>query len=160
MIRYIPLQEMDDSMWQEAHKAFFSLELNREMGGGGTEVLPLQDFYNSTMDEIEAGNLVGWAIADGEEYLGHMLLVRPQGEWEVGVALASKERRGSGIGVRACLYALRYAFEELGAQQVIAFAHNPNGVAGDMLLRGGFVSMFHFLYMNRDMWRARWGGRV
>lgn len=158
---YIPLQDLTDEQWAQAHKAFYSLELIREMGGAVPDrTLSLQEFYNWAHDEMEADKLHGWAIVDDEEYLGHVLLVRPQGEWEVGVAIVDKSLRGSGVGVRAGLYALRYAFEELEAEQVVAFANNPDSGVREMLLRMDFKPMFHFLYINHDAWEVRWSRRT
>lgn len=159
-MEYIRFEDLTDDQWAQAHKAFYSLELTREQGGTLPDVIPsLQEFYNTTQDVIEAGNLVGWAIVDDEKYLGHALLVRPQGEWEVGVAVADKQDRGTGMGLRAALYALRYAFEELEAEHVVAFANNPNGVMRDILLRGGFKPLFHFLYITKEGWEERWARR-
>lgn len=161
-MRYVKLEDMSDSMWEASHKAYYSLELAREMGGVINERPPLQDFYNTMMDEIEAGRLIGWALISDEndEYLGHTVLVKPHGEWEVGTALVSKSDWGSGMGVRATLHALRYAFEEMGAKQVIAFALNPSGVSKDYLIRGGFRPFLNFLLMPVEVWESRWKGRV
>lgn len=161
MIDYLPLEEMNDAQWAAAYTAFHSPELTEVMGGQVPDtILPLQDFYNTAMDQIEHGQLKGWAIVDDEAYLGHVLLVRPHNEWEVGVALVNGETRGRGVGIRATLYALRIAFEELGAEQVIAFAHGPDGKAKSYLTRGGFRPFLNFLYMPKEVWEQRWKGRV
>lgn len=158
---YKPLQEMSDEEWGEAHKAFYSLKLTRKMGGPTDYVTPsLQEFYNTMMDEFDKERLVGWAIIRDGEYVGHTVLVCPHGEWEVGTALVDEGDWGSGLGVRATLYALRFAFEELGAQQVIAFAYNPDGESRGYLERGGFRPMMNFLMMPVEVWDARWKDKV
>lgn len=160
MVAYVPLEEMTDSQWAASYTAFYSPELTEEMGGVVPDtIIPLQDFYNKTMEQVERGLLKGWAIVDDEAYLGHVLLVRPHGEWEVGVALVGTETRGRGLGIRATLYALRVAFEELGAEQVVAFAHGSSGEAKGYLLRGGFRPFLNFLYMPKEVWLTRWAGR-
>lgn len=158
---YKPLKELSDEEWAEAHKAFYSLKLTRKMGGSTDYVTPpLQEFYNAMMDEIEAERLIGWAIIRDGEYIGHTVLVNTPGEWEIGVALANEEDWGSGVGIRAGLYALRFAFEELGAQQVIAFAYNPDGEARGYIERVGFRPMMNFLMMPVEVWNAKWKGKV
>lgn len=159
-MEYVRFDDLTDAQWEQAHKAFYSLELTREQGGTLPDVVPsLQEFYNTTWDAIDSGDLVGWAIVDDERYLGHALLVHPHGEWEVGVAVADKQNRGTGMGLRAALYALRYAFEELEAEHVVAFTNNPNSDIRDILLRGGFKPLFHFLYITKDTWEERWARR-
>lgn len=161
MIKYLPFEEMNDSQWAAMYTAAYSPELIETMGGDIPDVvLPLQDFYNKAMDEIDAGTLKGWAIVDDEAYLGQVLLVRPHGEWEVGVALADTETRGRGLGVRAGLYALRTAFEELGAEQVMAFTLAEDGKVKEYTERMGFRPFLHFMYMPKEVWFDRWHGRV
>lgn len=158
---YKPLAEMSDEEWAKAHEAFYSLKLTRKMGGNTDYVVPpLQEFYNTMMDEIEAERLIGWAIIREGEYIGHTVLVKPHGAWEVGTALASEDDWGSGVGVRATLHALRHAFEELGEKQVIAFAYGKDGEARRYLERGGFRPMMNFLVMPVEVWDARWRGKV
>lgn len=161
MIDYIPLEEMNDTQWAAMYAASYSPELIEVMGGTVPDtVIPLQDFYNKAMDEVEQKQLVGWAIVDDEAYLGHMFLVRPHSEWEVGVALVDKETRGHGVGVRAGLYALRFAFEELGAEQVMAFTIAPDGKVKEYVTRMGFRPFLNFMYMPKEVWNDRWAGRV
>lgn len=157
---YKPLEELSDEEWGKAHEAFYSPELTAEMGGIPQEPVPLQEFYNTTMDSIENGSLVAWAIIKDDEYLGHMLLVNGSGEWEIGVALVDENRWGSGVGIRAGLYALRFAFEELGAQQVIAFAlgRNPNNKA--QFERIGFRPFLNFLMMPIEVYDSKWRDRL
>lgn len=161
MVRYERVENLTDEQWAAAHAAFYSLKLHRVMGGPTEYETPtLQAFYNKMMDELEAKRIYAWAILRDEEYIGHTILVSHQNEWEAGVALANEEDWGSGIGIRAILYALRFAFEELGLKQVIAFTNGADGKARDITIRGGFRPFFHFLMMPVEVWDAKWRGRV
>lgn len=154
------MEDMDDAMWAEAHKAYYSLELTREMGGPTDyEVPTLQSFYNMMMDAIDEGQMYGWTILKDDEYAGHAALVKRETEWEVGVAVVSQEDRGRGLGIRAGLHALRFAFEELGAKQIIAFAYNPNGIAKGMIERIGFRPFLNFLMLPIEVWEEKWARR-
>lgn len=159
-LQYIRLEHLTDAQWADAHAGFYNLKVVREMGGEIYTPLSLHEFYDETMTEIEEGRLVGWAIIKGDEYLGHMMLVNKSGEWEIGVAIIDEARWGSGVGIRAGLYALRFAFEELGTKQVIAFFQGRNPDTKEQFLRIGFRPFLNFLIMPVEVYDTKWRGRI
>lgn len=153
-------QELSDTEWEQLYHGSYNLKVIREMGGDGGDKPPLQDFYNEQMDRIEAGDLVAWAIRKDDEHLGHIMLVKSSGEWEIGVAIIDDERWGSGVGIRAGLYALGFAFEELGAQQVIAFSYGRDPNTKEQFMRIGFRPLSSFLYMPVEVYDTKWRGKI
>ena len=141
----------------------FSLKLARHMGSDPALMPPkppLQAFYNDVMDRIEAGTLKVWAILRGDEYVGHTILDKTNGEWELGTVLADDSLWGSGIGVRSSLHALKWAFEIDGANWVMAFVNSRDPRVKDIVERGGFKPFMHFWLMTRETWDAKWRRRM
>ena len=162
-MKLVPVQDLTDEQWYHAYLTMFDRKLAYHMGVDPALIAnppKLIEFYQNIMGVIEAGKFVGWGIIDKNgEYLGHTILDKTCGEWEVGTVLADEELWSSGVGVRATLHALRHAFTELDTEWVVAFTQGKDPKVKDILLRGGFRPFMHFLVMHRDGWKERWGRR-
>lgn len=155
---------MNDAQWAKAHETFYSLRLLRHMGTDPNaipEKPTLLNFYSNIMSAIEAGKFKAWAVLDANgDYLGHSILDKTSGEWEMGAVIADENRWSSGIGVKAALTALKWAFEEDGAEWVVSFVTSTDPRVKGMVERGGFKPLFHFHVMHRDTWYEKWHPRM
>ena len=159
----VPIENLSDTQWQEALEGFYSLKLHRQMGSDPNYVPTKPDvltFYNTVMDGVENGVYRAWAILRDGHYVGHTILDKSSGEWEMGTALADESLWSSGYGVKAALHAMRWAFEEDGAGWVIAFTQGKDPRVKDMVERGGFKRFAHFWIMSSETWDAKWRPRM
>lgn len=160
-MKLIPIEEFNDAQWEDIHRVMYDLKLARHMGNdAGIEKPTLQAFYNNLMDGVEAGTFKAWGIFDGTQYKGHTVLVKTDGEWEMGTVLADEEMWSKGYGVKAALHAMRWAFEEDNAPWVVAFTNGRDPKVFDIVEKGGFKKLFHFWVMDRETWDARWRPRM
>lgn len=101
---------------------------------------------------------MGWAIIDkDDEYIGHAILDKSSGEWELGVVVPDETRRGYGIGLRAAIYALNWAFKNEDTQWVVAWANHPGtDFMRKFLTRAGFKKLMNFFVIDRPTFEKRW----
>lgn len=162
-MKLIHLADMTPELWFEAWEVMYSPYLGDHMGVDPnlTASRPsLSDFYRNIMAAHEAGRFEAWAIVTEDGFKGYTLLDKSVGEWEVGSVLADPSDWNSGIGVRATLHALKWAFEEDESEWVVAFTQGKDPNVPRILRRGGFRPLFNYHVMDRDTWNARWAGRV
>lgn len=159
-MRLVPLGELTDAHWFEAWRTVYDPALAMEVGTNPQLIMTpptLVEFYRNLTGAMEAGNFMGWGIIDGDRYLGHAVMDRTGGEWELGVVIPEQDDRHRGTGVRAALHALRWAFEDQGAEWVVAFVNHPHtDYVRDILTRGGFRKLMHFFVMDSATWDERW----
>ena len=122
---------------------------------------PLLQFYSTIMDAVEAGQFMAWGIiSPDDKYVGHTILDKSTGEWEMGTVLVDESLWGSGIGVRAALTALKWAFEEDDAEWVISFVNSKDPRVERIVQKGGFRKLLHFWVMDKPTWDAKWRSRM
>lgn len=161
-MKLVPIEKLTDDQWEQAWNVMYSLKLARHMGNDTWIQKPdLLSFYNNIMDAVEAGRFKAWGVIDEYgDYHGHTVLDKSTGEWEMGTVLANEELWSSGIGVRAAAYAMRWAFEEDGANWVIVFTNGRDPRVHSMVERAGFEKFMHFRVMSKRTWNERWKDRV
>lgn len=159
-MRLVPLSELSDELWEAAWRAMYDPKLGTYVGVA-PELLAtppsLVDFYANLMAAHQAGVFDAWAILKDDEFRGHVTLDKSSGEWELGCVLVRPSDWGSGLGVRAALKALKHAFVERGAKQVVAFTQGRDPHVRRILEKGGFLPVYHFWLMTDSTWRQRWG---
>lgn len=161
-MKIIPIPELTDEQWAQAHEAFFSLKNARRMGTDPNLMPPtptLLQFYSQIMDRVEAGTFMGWAAIEGDKYVGHAVLDKTSGEWEFGVMIQDETKINSGLGARLTLKALRELFENTDAQWAMAFINATDPNVKTMAVRFGFRPFLHFYLLSRCMWNFKWGTR-
>lgn len=159
----VPIEQLTDEQWATAHDAFYSLRMARHMGTDPAQMPPKPDlltFYNMVMDNLEAGRFRAWVLFKDGEYVGHTILDKGNGEWEMGTALFDEDLWHTGIGVKATLHALRWAFEEDGSDWVIAFVNSRDPRVKEVVRKGGFKPFAHFWVMSKETWDAKWRPRM
>ena len=160
-MKYVPLSELSDEHWYEAYLTVYDRKLAQYMGTDPRFVVnppSLVDFYNNITAHMQNGTFMGWAIVDDDEnYLGHAILDKSTGEWELGVVVPDESRRGTGIGIRAAIYAMNWAFENPECEWVIAYANHPStDFMRKFLIRAGFRKMMNFYVIDRPTFEERW----
>lgn len=163
MTTLVPIENLTDDQWRDAHDAFYSLKLARHMGTDAAQMPPKPDlltFYSKVMDGVERGVFRAWAILRDGKYVGHTILDKGSGEWEMGTALVDEGLWSSGIGVKAALHAMRWAFEEDNADWVIAFTNGKDPRVKEIVEKGGFRRFAHFWIMPKETWDAKWRPRM
>ena len=160
-MKLVPVERLSDQQWQAAWDMMYDLKLTRHIGTENPQPKPpLQVFYNEMMDAVERGTLKAWGVV-GEDgtYHGHTVLEKSTGEWEMGTVLGNEELWGSGIGFRAAMYALRWAFDH-GAQWALAFVRSRDPRVAEMVEKVGFKKFMHFYVLSRETWDERWASKV
>lgn len=161
-MKFVPLDEMTPAQWHSAWGVMFDQFLGDHMGVDPALLAQkptLEQFYDNIMAAHADHRFEAWAIVEGDTYKGHTTLDRQVGEWEIGTVLADPADWNSGTGVRATLHALKWAFEEDGAEWVVAFTQGKDPNVTRILHRGGFRPLMHFHVMDRETWDARWRAR-
>jgi RimJ/RimL family protein N-acetyltransferase len=161
-LKLIPLDEMTPDLWYDAWTTMYDPGLADHMGVDPNLVrVPptLKEFYQNIMDAHRAGRFMGWAITAGGVFKGHAILDKQLGEWEIGTVLVDPADWNSGLGARATLRACQWAFEEDGAEWVIAFTQGRDPKVPELLHRAGFRPFMHFHVASKDTWDARWRAR-
>lgn len=163
-MRIVPIEELSDAHWADAHKAMYDPKLAEHMGSDPNLIRTppsLEQFYMNVMDAVEAGKFKAWALLDDDDtYVGHTVLDKSSGEWESGTMLWNPQHWGSGLGVRATLYALRWAFETDGADWVIAFTNGVDPRVIRMHEKAGYQRFMHFWIFSRHTWETRWADKA
>jgi RimJ/RimL family protein N-acetyltransferase len=161
-VKFVPITELSDKHWYQAYLTMFNPKLARHMGVDPLLIAnppSLVQFYQNLMNAHKEGRFMAWGIIREDEYLGHTLLDKTCGEWEIGTVLKDEKLWGSGLGVRATLRALKWAFEEQDIEWVVAFTQGRDPKVPDLLRRGGFRPLFNYHVMHRDVWKQKWGRR-
>ena len=162
-MRYVAIEEFDDQQWHDCWRVMYDPDLAAHMGVA-TELVAtpptLVQFYDNITKAVQEGRFQLFAaVSDEGKYLGHAVLDKRLGEWELGVVLRDRSDWGSGIGARLAMYALRWAFEEDGAEWVVAFTQGMDLNVPRLLKRGGFRPFANMLLMDRRTFIERWGGK-
>ena len=119
------------------------------------------NFYEMTTQRVAQGTLQAWLFYSvKDEPVGYVLLDKAKGEWELGIAISKVEERNKGLGVRATLHALKWAFEEAHVRWVTAFTQGKDLKVPQMIKRMGFEKLYHFWVMTPEVWEATWAGRI
>lgn len=161
--KLVPIERLTDEQWKQAWDVMYSLKLARHMGSDPAHIVkpPLLTFYCNIMDAVEAGRFKAWALLDEHgTYLGHTVLDKSTGEWELGVVIANEELWSSGLGVKMALYGLRHVFDVEGSDWAIVFTNGRDPRVHDMVERGGFQRFMHFRIMSRETWERLWKDRA
>jgi RimJ/RimL family protein N-acetyltransferase len=161
-MKFVPLDEMTPPLWYHAWNAMFDQDLGDHMGVNPEIIAskpPLEVFYQRVMDSHAEGRFMAWAIVVGDEFKGYTLFDKTFGEWEIGTVLIDPKDWGSGLGARATLKALRWAFEEQDIEWVVAFTQGKDPKVAELLHRGGFRPFLHFHVLDKPTWHARWRAR-
>lgn len=159
---FVPLKEMTPPQWFRAWQSMYDPAMGEHMGVDPALIAArptLEQFYENIMRAHESGRFQAWAIEKGGEFKGYTLLDKTVGEWEVSGVLVDPRDWGSGIGARATLHALKWAFEEDSAPWVVAFTQGKDPRVPEMLHRGGFRPLMNFHVMDAETWDARWRAR-
>lgn len=161
---YIPLTDMTDAQWHDAWDTMFNPKLAAHMGVNPDIIAnrpTLVQFFQNIMAAYDANKFRAWGIVRDGEYLGHVVLDKSAiGEWEVGTSVRNPENWNSGIGVRATLHALQWAFEEDGAEWVVAYTQGEDLNVPRILKRGGFRRLANLWVMDQRTWQDRWAKRL
>lgn len=161
-MQLVPITDMSPPLWYEVWNAVFDPQMGDHIGADPRIVAmkpSLEVFYQNFMNAVASGNFMAWAIVKDGRYRGHVTLEKSAGEWEIGTVLVDPKDWNSGMGVRATLGGLKWAFEENGAEWVIAFTQGKDPKIPQYLHRGGFRPFMHFHVMDRATWDARWRAR-
>ena len=162
-MRYVAIEEFDDQQWHDCWRVMYDPDLAAHMGVAAELVATpptLVQFYQNIVAANEAGRFKLFAaIADDGSYLGHAILDKRIGEWELGAVLRDRADWGSGVGVRLALHALQWAFHEDEAEWVVAFTQGVDLNVPRILKRGGFRPFANMLIMDRRTYDERWGGK-
>lgn len=146
-MQMVPFQELTDAQWQQAYDLAFDREV-LDASGPFADItieakIPLQEYYNKVMDEIESNALLSLAAVRNGEVVGSgQLLLSPHGEWELGVTLL-KGARGVGYGPRIAMALIQHAFEH-GIPWIVAFSYGEDERVRDMLKKLGFEPLMNF----------------
>lgn len=166
-MKLVPASEFSVEDWFSAYKVVYNAELAPLMGWDfpalGETPPSFTEFFDDWQSKSKAGNLFAWGVFDADgKFVGYTILHRTPAvpEWELGTAIADASKRRAGIGVRATLHALKYAFEELNAEWVWAISEVKNKEVESILERGGFRRFAHFYLMRHDDFEERWAGRI
>ena len=156
------LTDFTDEDWYHAHHIMYDEDVNREMGAQEVlqNPLTLVSFYEHSVRSYNRGILNGWLIFSDDEPVGYVVLDKRNGEWELGVAIQNKNNRNKGIGVRASLQAMQWAFEEDDSEWVTAYTQGTNTNVPKMMERMGFRRLYHLWVFDKATWNERWSGRV
>jgi RimJ/RimL family protein N-acetyltransferase len=161
-VQFKHLTEFTDEDWFNAHQIMYDQAVMDVMGS--QERIPnpptLVTYYEYSIRAHERGALEGWLIYKGDEPLGYVLLDSSNGEWELGVAIRNASDRNRGVGIRAVLHALRWAFETKGVEWVTAFSLGTDTKVPRMLKKFGFRRLYHFWVLDKATWFDKWSGRL
>jgi len=161
-MKLVHLTEMTPPQWYDAWNTMFDPSLGDYMGVDPELIAAkptLEGFYKNLLDAHAAGRFQGWGIIKDGVYKGHVTLDKQVGEWECGVVLADPADWNRGMAIRASLHACKWAFEEDGAEWVVAFTQGKDPTIVDILHRGGFRPFINFHVMDKPTWDARWRAR-
>ena len=163
-MRMVPIQDFNDTDWYNAYQIVYHVETNEIMGTDPeiyTHPPTIVGFYEVATQKVEQEKIQGWLFYDSEDVpTGYVVLDKTKGEWELGIAIWDPEKRGTGIGVRATLHALKWAFEEKKLKWVTAFTQGTDLKVPQMIKRMGFEKLYHFWVMTPQIWDERWAGRI
>lgn len=161
-MKFVHLDDLTPPLWFHAWQTMFDPALGDHMGVDAALIAAkpsLEQFYENIMRAHEAGRFEAWAITKGGSFKGYVLLDRQVGEWEISTVLTDPADWGSGLGARATIHACKYAFEQLGAEWVVAFTQGKDPKVPELLHRGGFKPLMNFHVLARETWEARWRAR-
>ena len=161
-MKIIPVTDFSDSDWYHAYKFVYDKETNEVMGtdpANYTNPPTIVGFYEMTTQKVEQGILQAWLFFSKDKPVGYVLLDKTKGEWELGIAITDPDAR-TGIGVRAALHALKWAFEEKKLKWVTAFTQGRDLKVPQMMRRMGFEKLYHFWVMTPEAWESNWAGRL
>lgn len=156
------LSKFTDQDWYDAHRIMYDPDVNQVMGAQEVinNPLTLVSFYEHSIRMYDRGLLQGWLIFSNDEPKGYVVLDKRNGEWELGVAIQKEQDRNAGLGVRAGLGAMKWAFEADGSEWVTAFTQGTDTNVPRMMERMGFRRLYHIWVFDKATWDARWSGRV
>jgi RimJ/RimL family protein N-acetyltransferase len=160
---FVPITEFTDKMWYESYLIVYNKEIAFHMGVNPQLIAnppTLTEFYDNISAAVEAGTGYGFGIIKDGDLIGHVILDKRSGEWEVGTVLKDKKYWNSGIGARATLHALKWIFDEQEAKWAITHTFGRDPKVRDMLIRGGFKPFMSFLILDQETWKERWSRRV
>lgn len=154
-MQLVHLNDMTPEHWFHAWNAMYDPYLADYMGVQEELVQnkpELPDFYRNITNAHAQGKFQGWAILKDDEFRGYTLLDKTVGEWESGTVLANQEDWSTGLGVFPTFHAWRWAFEEDGAEWVVAFTNGTDPKVMRMHEKIGYKRLLHFWVMSRDNW--------
>ena len=162
-MKLVPLDEMTPEQWYRAWSTMFNPQVAEHVGVNPAIIAArpsLEDFYQNVMAVHRAGTFEAWAILRGEEFRGYTLLDKSAvGEWEIVTVLTDPADWGSGLGARATIKAVKWAFEVADSEWVVAFTQGRDPRVHENLVRGGFRPFANLLVLDRQTWDARWRAR-
>jgi RimJ/RimL family protein N-acetyltransferase len=162
-MRFVPLEEMTPEHWYQAWSTMYDPKTADHVGVNPEITAarpPLETFYVNIMNAHRTGIFRAWAILKDSEFKGYTLLDKSAvGEWEVVTVLPNPADWGSGIGARATIHAVKWAFETDDANWVIAFTQGKDPKIPKILHRAGFRPFANFHVMDKETWDARWRAR-
>lgn len=160
----VHLRDLTDEQWHDVYQLMFDPRMAAQTGVNPAfiENKPsLVDFYRNLTMAFKSEKFNGWAIMRDGIFKGYTVLDKTQfGEWEVGTILLDPDDWGGGMGVRAALQALKWAFEKDNAEWVVAKVQNQDPKVERILQRGGFRAFSNILLMDKPTWNERWKGRI
>jgi RimJ/RimL family protein N-acetyltransferase len=163
-LQLIHLRDLTDEQWSDVHRLMFDPRMAEHTGVSAELIAAKPDlvsFYRNIMMAHKADRFQGWAIVRGDDFLGHAILDKSAlGEWELSCVLLDPDDWGTGIGVKAALHALNWAFEKDKTQWVYASVRNKDPKVRRILRKGGFREFSNILLMDAPTWESRWQGRV
>ena len=156
------LNEFTDEDWFHAHQIMYDPAVNEIMGAQEviSNPLTLVSFYEYSIRANKRGLLEGWLIFSDDAPVGYVILDKRNGEWELGIAIQTEANRNAGIGVRAGLQAMKWAFETDGSEWVTAFSQGTDTRVPRMMERMGFRRLYHIWVMDMATWYDKWSGSV
>lgn len=165
-MKLVPVTEFDVNQWVETYEAVFNPEMAQRMGWDyvalGESPPSFTEFYDDMRARISSGDMYSWGIYNSDDKMvGYNTLARTRDvpEWEIGTAVSDVGARNSGVGVRAHLEVLDFAFRSLQAEWVWAISEVQSPEVERILERGGYKRFAHFYLMHKDWYEARWGRR-
>ena len=160
----VPQDEWSDTLWFEVKELIYDPALAEHLGVDPSLVPAKPDlptFYQNYSAAHANNRAHLWAMVGAEDkFLGYAGLNKlVLGEWEISTIVADPRRRSSGLGFRAGLKTLKWAFEEDEAEWVFATVP-PDHDVRSMAIRCGFRPFGSVVLMDRPAWNKRWAGRI
>lgn len=156
-MKMVPISEITDELWYEIYLTVYSKEMAYHMGIDPRLIVnppPLVQFYESVMAQVEKGLGYGWAMVKDGKYIGHVIMDKRSGEWEIATAIPDASNR-RGYGVKATYHAMKWVFDEQGDGWIIAYTQGKDPKVKEMLSKVGFKPFMNFMVFDRRTWEER-----
>jgi RimJ/RimL family protein N-acetyltransferase len=163
-LELVHLRDLTDEQWHNVHSLMFDPRMAEHTGVSPELIAAKPDlvtFYRNLMMAHKADRFEAWAIMRNDKFYGYTLLDKSAwGEWELGTILTDPDNWGSGVGAKAGLLAMKWAFEKDNSEWVLAFVQNRDPKVRPMLIKAGFRPLSHALVMDKPTWERKWAGRI